>query len=410
MQYRKINKNGDELSILGFGCMRLPQKTGFIDEKRAMKQLRYAIDNGVNYVDTAMPYHMGASETFLGRALADGYRDKVKIATKLTLMFVDKQEDMDKILNMQLKKLNVEYIDYYLLHGIDGKSWEKYKEMNVFEFLDRAKKEGKIINTGFSFHGDKDVFKEIVDSYDWEMCQIQYNFLDEYNQAGTEGLEYAASKNLGVIIMEPLRGGNLTKKVPPDVQKIYDEAEIKRSPAEWALRWVWDHPEVAVVLSGMNREEHVEENIKIANEARSNSLTDRELDIVKRVGEKYKSLMKVECTGCRYCMPCPSGVDIPVCFEIYNDKYIYNDKATPGVFYLMRLGDSTESGQSSFASQCKECGQCLEKCPQNIEIIEKLKDVANEFEGTGMKIMRWIMKTATGFAKKRVAKKASQAD
>ncbi len=261
MLYRKIPKNRDELSILGFGCMRLPAKEdGTIDEERATKQVRYAIDHGVNYVDTAWPYHIGQSEPFLGRALVDGYREKVKLATKLPSWMVKSREDMDKFLNAQLEKLKTDQIDYYLIHALVGELWDNVEKLGVADFLDKAKADGQIVNAGFSFHGAADDFKRIVDAYEWDFCQIQYNFLDEKNQAGTEGLEYAASKDLGIIIMEPLRGGNLASSVPAAVKEIWDEALTKRTAAEWALHWVWNHPEVTVVLSGMKEESNIEEN------------------------------------------------------------------------------------------------------------------------------------------------------
>ena len=286
MLYRKIPKNGDDLSILGFGCMRLPQKKGTpgdgkIDEERAKNQILYAIDNGVNYFDTAMPYHLGTSESFLGKIFTNGYRDKVKLATKLPPFHVSKPEDMEHILRAQLKKLNTDYIDYYLLHGLERKSWEKLKSFGVLDFLENEKKNQRILNTGFSFHGDRETFKEIIDAYDWEICQIQYNYLDEQNQAGRRGLKYAASKDVGVIIMEPLRGGNIARKAPSEVKDIWEQADKKRTPAEWALRWIWNHPEVSVVLSGMNEEEHIKENIRIANEAPPESLSEIELQLIE---------------------------------------------------------------------------------------------------------------------------------
>ena len=267
MQYRTVPKNGDRLSVLGFGCMRLPLKGKNIDEERAIKQIRYAIDNGVNYVDSAPPYHNGESEKLLGKALLDGYRKKVKIATKLTPFLLNKAEDMDKMLNMQLKKLQTDHIDYYLLHGLEEESWKKLLGFSALEFLEKARADGKIINMGFSFHGSLKTFKEIIDANDWMMCQILYNFLDEKLQAGTEGLKYAASKNLAVMVMEPLRGGTLTGRLPDEVKQLYDNAKIQRSPAEWGLRWVWNHPQVTVALSGMNDEKQVAENIKIAETA-----------------------------------------------------------------------------------------------------------------------------------------------
>jgi uncharacterized protein len=384
MLYRKMPKNGDELSIIGFGCMRLPvKKDGSIDEERATRQVRYAIDQGVNYVDTAWPYHMGASEPFLGHALADGYREKVKLATKLPSWLIDKREDMDKLLNAQLEKLKTDHIDYYLIHALVGDLWDNVEKLGVADFLDKAKADGRIINAGFSFHGAPEDFGRIVDAYDWDFCQIQYNILDEKNQAGKKGLEYAASKGLGVVIMEPLRGGNLTKNVPQIVKDIWDEAPVKRSPAEWALRWVWNHPEVTVVLSGMNEEAHIEENLRIAGEAHPGSLTEIELQLIKRVENKYRELMKVGCTGCQYCMPCPAGVDIPLCFETYNNLYMSNNADDANFMYAARLG-GVLGGETGFASQCVKCGECLEKCPQHLEIPTILESVVEELEGSDL--------------------------
>jgi predicted aldo/keto reductase-like oxidoreductase len=267
------------------------------------------------------------------------------------------------------------------------------------EFLSRAKKDGLIQNAGFSFHGDKQTFKDIIDAYNWEFCQIQYNFLDEQNQAGTEGLRYAASKGLGVIIMEPLRGGNLAGKVPPSVQSIWDEAKIKRSPAEWSLRWIWNHPEVTVVLSGMNEEKHIEENIRIAGEAYPESLTEDELKLISRVERTYRDLMKAACTGCRYCMPCPSGVDIPNCFEAYNNLHLFGDSHAAKWLYLLRVGGVF--GEPSLASLCQNCGQCEEACPQGLPIQDLLSDVAKEFEGRWLKPTTWIVKRVMAFKRWR---------
>jgi len=386
MLYRKVPQNGDELSILGFGCMRLPVKEdGTIDEERATRQVRYAVDHGINYVDTAWPYHMGESEPFLGRALADGYREKVRLATKLPSWLVESREDMDRLLNTQLKRLNTDHIDYYLLHGLAGEVWNKLELLGVIDFLNKAKDDIRITNAGFSFHGPIGDFKRIVDAYPWTFCQIQYNFMDERNQAGTEGLKYAASKGLGVIVMEPLLGGNLASPVPAEVKDIWDEAKMKRTPAEWALRWVWNHPEVTVVLSGMNEESHIEENLKIASEAYPNSLTDAEMQLVNRVEQKYRQLMKIGCTGCRYCMPCPSGVNIPECFEIYNNLHMFGNVEGARFKYAVRMsGVFTNTEPGGFASQCIECGQCMEKCPQSLKIPDLLKAVAEELEGTDL--------------------------
>jgi hypothetical protein len=382
MLYRKMPKNGDELSILGFGCMRLAMKAdGSIDEERATKQVRDAIDQGINYVDTAWPYHMGQSEPFLGRALADGYRDKVRLATKLPSWLIESREDKDKYLNAQLEKLRTAHIDYYLVHALVGDLWDKVEALGVADFLDRAKADGRIGNAGFSFHGAGKDFSRIVDAYPWDFCQIQYNFLDEQNQAGTAGLEYAASRGLGVIIMEPLRGGNLTKTVPAAIQEIWDEAPTKRTPAEWALRWVWNHPEVTVVLSGMNEETHIRENLMVADQAYPDSLTKAELDLVKRVERKYREILKVACTGCRYCMPCPSGVNIPLCFEEYNNLHLVDNPDGEKFMYAARLGGAVALGKPEFASLCVQCGECVEKCPQHLDIPAILQSVVEELEG-----------------------------
>lgn len=381
MLYRKMPKNGNELSILGFGCMRLPVKeNGTIDEERARAQVRHAIDQGVNYVDTAWPYHMGKSEPFVGRALADGYREKVKLATKLPTWMVESREEMDKFLDAQLKKLNTDHIDYYLVHSLVGELWGRVEKLGVADFLDSAKTDGRIVNAGFSFHGSNEDFKRIVDAYPWDFCQIQYNFLDEKNQAGTEGLEYAASKGLGVIIMEPLRGGNIAGKVPPAIEEIWNENPVKRTAAEWGLRWVWNHPEVTVVLSGMNEEAHVEENLKMAGEAHPNSLTETELKLVGRAEEKYRELMKAGCTGCRYCMPCPEGVDIPACFDAYNNLHMFGNADEVRFMYAGKLGGILSGGEPGFASQCVQCEECLEKCPQHLEIPTLLKAVVADLE------------------------------
>ena len=387
MLYRKMPKNGEELSILGFGCMRLPVKdNGTIDEGRARKQVRYAIDQGVNYVDTAWPYHTGESEPFLGRALAEGYREKVKLATKLPSWMVDSREEMDKFLDTQLERLRTDHIDYYLVHGLVGVLWEKMEKLNVLDFLDKAKADGRIVNAGFSFHGSTADFKRIVDAYPWDFCQIQYNFLDEKNQAGTEGLEYAASKGLGVIIMEPLRGGKLTNPVPPTVREIWSEASVKRTPAEWALRWIWDRPEVTVVLSGMNEEAHIEENLRVAGVAYPNSLTETELELVGRVKIKYRELMKTGCTGCRYCIPCPAGVDIPFCFEIYDNLHLSGNEKEAKVMYAAKPGGIIRGDIPGYASLCVQCGQCMEKCPQHLKIPDLLGAVAEELEGPDLEM------------------------
>lgn len=379
--YRTMPKNGDKLSALGFGCMRLPMIDGKIDETRAIAQIRKAIDEGVNYLDTAWPYHGGESETLLGKALKDGYREKVKIATKLPTWMVKNREDMDTYLNAQLEKLGTDHIDYYLVHALSGPSWETIEPLGVKDFLTKAVKDGRIVNPGFSFHGLAEDFQPIIDAYPWVFCQIQYNFLDTDFQAGTKGLEYAASKGLGVIIMEPLRGGNLGRLTPPPaVADIWDLAETRRTPVEWALRWVWNHSEVTVVLSGMNEEEHVLQNMAIASEAEPDSLTRAELDLIKRAAATYRQLMQVGCTGCGYCMPCPAGVQIPTCFDFFNRMHMFGNVEEAKHMYQAFASGAVLQRKPGYASQCVECGQCLEKCPQGIAIPEVLKRVTAELE------------------------------
>lgn len=382
MLYRKMPKNGDELSILGFGAMRLPSnKDGSIDEGRAIAQIRSSIDQGVNYLDTAWPYHGGQSEPLLAKALQDGYRERVKIATKLPSWMINTREDMDRYLDAQLEKLGTVSIDYYLLHALNGGAWDKLDGLGVTEFLNTALADGRIKNAGFSFHGLLDDFKRIVDAYPWIFCQIQYNYLDQENQAGTEGLEYAAAKDLGVVVMEPLRGGNIgLPEAPPAVAEIWKRAETPRTPVEWALRWVWNHPAVTLLLSGMNEEAHIEENLAIADAARPNSLTQAECDLVESAARKYKELMKVGCTGCGYCLPCPEGVMIPAAFEVYNKMHLFGNVDEGKLIYAMRLSGGISGDGPGFASQCVACGECLEKCPQSLEIPDFMADVAEEME------------------------------
>jgi len=384
MQYRTVPKNGDKLSALGFGAMRLPTKRMHIDEERAMRQIRGAIDKGVNYVDTAVPYHGGESERFLGRVLQDGYREKVKLATKLPPPSVKTREDMDRILDIQLKKLKTDHIDYYLLHGLNDGQWKKLLDLGVLGFLDAAKAAGKIRNAGFSFHGDRRTFKEIIDAYDWVFCQIQYNFLDETNQAGTEGLRYAASKNIAVMVMEPLRGGMLAGNLPAEVRQIYERSPVKRSAAAWALRWVWNHPEVTVVLSGMNDEKHIDENIETCQTAFPDSLSEGELATIAEVAASYRSRIRVGCTGCAYCMPCPSGVNIPMCFSQYNDYHMGNSLMARGFYGMMLMGGM---GTKADASLCIACGKCAKACPQHIAIPAELVKVNRTLGGLRTKLL-----------------------
>ena len=384
MLYRTMPRNGDRLSILGFGCMRLPTAEGRIDEARATRQIRHAIDSGVNYVDTAWPYHAGESEPFVGRALADGYRDKVKLATKLPRWMVHTAADMERFLSLQLERLNTTHIDYYLVHGVEGVTWDAIAALGVVEFLDRARADGRIGNAGFSFHGDLADFTRIVDAYPWAMCQIQYNYLDRVRQAGTEGLQYAASKGLGVMVMQPLRGGILGRTPPPAVAAILEEAGPGPSPAARALAWVWDHPEVTVALSGMNNEAQLEENLALASRVLPNSLSVADLDLIERLARKYVEILKVGCTGCGYCRPCPNGVNIPDCFDTYNHLHMFQDLAGAKFVYALRMSGML-GGEPGYASQCLRCDDCVEKCPQFLPIPDLLENVAAELEGPDLK-------------------------
>lgn len=403
MLYRKIKKTGDELSVLGFGAMRLPSKNGRTDEKRATQQVRYAIDHGVNYIDTALMY---MNEPLVGRILGDGYREKVKLATKISPSNVNKTDDLENVLKVQLENFKTDYIDYYMLHGLNRSNWDKMLKLDVLESLSKVKADGKILNAGFSFHGDKETFKEIVDAYDWDFCLIQYNYLDEENQAGTEGLEYAAAKGLGIIIMEPFRGGNLTNNIPTEVKEIWDQSEIKRTPAEWALRWILNHPEVTCVLSGMNEEEHIKENLRIADEALPNSLTKEELELIEKVRDKYRELMKTGCTGCGYCMPCPSGVEIPRCFEFYDTQVIGN-KRYAQLQYVIGLG-SVQKDESAYASKCNKCGKCEKLCPQELPIMKLLDDVSDDMEGILTRVLPPIVKLYFKYDRFRIERRAKR--
>ncbi|MDD1704588.1 MAG: aldo/keto reductase [Methanoregula sp.] len=391
MLYRTVPKTGESLSILGYGFMRLPRSPGGgLDEERAISQLRHAIDEGVNYVDTAPLYHFGRSEPILARALEDGYREKVNIADKLPPWSVKTRGDMDRILDNQIRILKAGHLDYYLLHSLTRESWEKLVRLDVLSFLDAAKNDGRIRKAGFSFHGDPATFRAIVDAYDWHFCQIQYNYLDEENQAGTAGLEYAAGKHLAVMIMEPLRGGNLASPVPNEVRKIWDESPIRRSAAAWGLRWVWDHPEVTVVLSGMNTEADIDENLREASTAYPNSLGDGERALVGRVRDAYRALMKVNCTGCSYCMPCPAGVNIPECFALYNRAALFPQKWGNTLLYLAKVGGIV--GREAHAGLCLGCGRCEKICPQKIPIPERMREVAREMEGRGFRFKVTVAK------------------
>jgi len=365
MQYRQFGKLDWEVSALGFGCMRLPTKGQHedIDEPEATRMLRYAIDRGLNYVDTAYPYHGGNSEWFVGRALQDGYREKVRLATKMPCWKVEVAEDFDKYLNEQLAKLQTDHLDFYLLHSLNEKSWHKMRDLGVLKWAERAIADGRIGYLGFSFHDKYEVFQEIIDAYDgWTFCQIQYNYMDVENQAGARGLKYAASKGLAVVIMEPILGGRLVDP-PQPIQDLWNTAPKQRTPADWALQWLWNQPEVSVVLSGMSTMKQVEENVASADVSGINTLTAEELALIERVREKYGELCPIPCTQCGYCMPCPNGVDIPRNLEAYNHGVMYDKPDFARQSY-------TWIPEEARANACIQCRECEELCPQSILISE----------------------------------------
>ena len=370
MQYRTFGQLDWKPSALGFGAMRLPtldNDSGKIDEPQAIKMIRTAIDAGVNYVDTAWPYHKEQSEPLVGRALQDGYRDKVKLATKMPSWLIKEYADFDKHLDIQLERLQTDHIDFYLLHALNKTYWPNLRDLGVFDWAKKAIASGRIRYLGFSFHDDLALFKEIVDAHDWTFCQIMYNYMDTEFQAGREGLHYAANKGMAVIVMEPLRGGSLTRQAPLPVADLWASAPNQRSQADWALQWLWDQPEVSLLLSGMSEMAHVDENIASAANSGIGTLSAEEKALVEQVSKAYRSLSPIPCTDCKYCMPCPSGVNIPRIFSIYNAYKMYGDEAGAKRSY------NQYTQPENRADQCVECGQCEQACPQQIKIIDWLK-------------------------------------
>lgn len=372
MQYRQFDNTSFQASVLGFGCMRFPHdSSGGVNEQEAKRMLRHAIDNGVNYIDTAYMYHGGESERIVGRALKDGYREKVKLATKMPVPRAESTEDFDRLCNEQLAKLDDNHIDFYLLHGLNSERWRRVKEMGVLDWAERAQKDGRIGALGFSFHGVYEDFEEIICDWEhWALAQIQYNYMNEEVQAGTKGLKLAASRNIPVVVMEPLLGGNLVDP-PSAIQKLWDNAPVKRSSAEWALQWLWNKSEVTLVLSGMSSMAQLTENLEIADRSAVGILSDEELDVIADVREVYKQLQPIPCTGCQYCMPCPYGVNIPRNLGMYNTGYIYNKMSQQRTKYK-RMKEGAKAGD------CVQCRQCEEHCPQNIKISEWMPCVHNE--------------------------------
>lgn len=387
MKYR-TDKYGNKISILGFGCMRFTNKGVKLDFAKAEKELMAAYEAGINYFDTAYIY--SGSEELLGKVLEKNkIRDKVNIATKLPHYMIKTREDLDKYFNEELTRLRTDHVDYYLMHMLtDVKTWERLKELGIEEWLEEKKKKKQIRQVGFSYHGNSDMFCKLIDSYDWDICLIQYNYLDENSQAGKTGLHYAASKGIPVNIMEPLRGGRLVNQLPDKAKKLFANYEKKMSPAEWSFRWLWNQKEILCVLSGMNSLEMVKENTSFADNAEVDSLTEKDQELIKDVVSAINEKMKVPCTGCRYCMPCPRKVDIPGTFSAYN-KYYTDSKFVALKEYLMCTALRKDS---TGASNCIECGKCEQHCPQKIEIRKELKNARKKLENPIYKIGKKIIK------------------
>jgi predicted aldo/keto reductase-like oxidoreductase len=373
MNYRKFGKTGFMVSALGFGTMRLPitnDDPSNINEQEAMRMIRYAIDNGLNYVDTAYPYHRGNSELLVGKALKDGYRQKTAIATKLPAWLIESQKDMTEKFEEQLKKLETDYVDFYLLHSLNKGTWEKMVRLDYFSWAEKMVAQGKIRYLGFSFHDEFPIFKSIVDYYDkWDFAQIQYNYLDVNYQAGLRGLKYARDKGLAVVIMEPLRGGELAN-MPEQVLSVFEETGYNRSAVEWALDWLWNQPEVSVVLSGMSTLEQVEQNIRFASNSRIGMLSQNDTSSFVKAQKLIEELRPIGCTGCQYCLPCTVGINIPAIFDIYNKGYLFSQ---------MERAKSRYSFMETKADACIKCGDCETKCPQKLPIRDLMEKISKEF-------------------------------
>ena len=377
MKYRTMGKLGIEASAFGLGCMRFngaASGDSVIDEEKAISLIRRAIDGGVTYLDTAYVYLSRTSEIVLGKALKDGYREKVTIATKMPSEAVHDRASMEALLNEELGKLQTDHIDFYLMHGINKEKWEYFKSIGAPQFFDDMKKAGKIRYKCFSFHGPYDEFEYILNDYDWDMVQIQYNFMDINNQAGTKGLELAGKKGIPVVIMEGLLGGRLSK-APSNVQALYDAFPVKRSPVEWAFRWLCNHPEVSVVLSGCNEESQIDDNLRIFDTVESGIMSEEELKLMDNVREAYISRTKIGCTGCRYCMPCPNGVNIPGIFSAWNNASLY-DTDPRNDWNIRQIREKSHG-----ADHCIGCGACEAACPQHLNIIESLQTAWQEMNG-----------------------------
>jgi len=375
MNYRTFGKLDWKPSALGFGTMRLPiigEDPSAIDEQQAITMLRTGIDGGINYVDTAYPYHGGKSETLVGKALQEGYRARVHLATKMPSWLIESQADMTGRFEEQLQRMQTDHVEFYLLHALSAERWHKLRDVGVLEWAHERIREGRIDHLGFSFHDTNTVFREIIDAYqEWTFCQIQYNFLDEETQAGTDGLHYAASRGLGIVVMEPLRGGKLAEP-NAKISAMWDTASTKRSAADWALDWVWNHPEVSLLLSGMSTLAQVQQNLDAAGVSATGMLAPGELDLIARVRDAYNALIRVPCTACSYCMPCPQGVNIPGMFQLVNEGSMF------GSWDTQRKRYSQMKSEGSSADSCIRCGACEDKCPQHIAIRDELAGVAEQ--------------------------------
>lgn len=373
MEYRLFDKIGKPVSLFGIGCMRLPtikvEGKNVIDKPEAIRMIRYGIDHGVNYIDTAYSYHDGTSELLVAKALKDGYREKVFLATKSPVWLVHEYSDLERLLDEQLRKLETDSIDFYLLHALNKERWDKLKAINAMDFMEKAKEQGKIKHICFSFHDNAEAFREIIDGFNWDMCQIQMNIMDMHDQATVEGLKYAGLKNIPVVIMEPLKGGKLATSVNDDIRAIWNQSEVKRTPVEWAFRWLYNFPQVMTILSGVSTMEQLQDNLRIFTEAKAGSMDENELSLVDQVREVYRKKTVIPCTSCEYCLPCPQGVYIPGVFGLVNEAAMYGDENGPRNHYRNFF-----ISENADASHCVECGQCEAACPQQISIISKLKE------------------------------------
>ena len=391
MNYR-TDKYGNPLSVLGFGCMRFPTKAGRIDMEETEREILLAIEGGVNYFDTAYIYP--GSEAALGEILErKRVRDKVFIATKLPHYLIKSREGLDKLFAEELKRLRTDHVDYYLMHMLtDTDAWERLKALGIEDWLREKKESGAIRQVGFSYHGNSDMFCRLIDAWDWDFCQIQYNYMDEHSQAGRRGLNHAHSKGIPGVIMEPLRGGKLVNRLPEEAKTIFGAHPIERTPAQWAFKWLWDQPEVTVVLSGMNSEEMVRDNIHTASTTSVGELTEADQAMLRQVVRAINAKMKVACTGCGYCMPCPKNVDIPGTFAAYNRRY-QEGRFWSFVDYVIC---TMLRKNSTAASNCVGCGKCEKHCPQQLPIREKLREAQKELEGP---LYRSVRKVVGKFAK-----------